>query len=66
MSNDKEDLRVIRTKKSIRSAFEEMICEMDYEQITVKNWPDVPGLTGRHFISITNPSEICSGISRMK
>ncbi len=33
---DKEDLRVIRTKEAIRKTFEEMICEMDYEQISIK------------------------------
>ena len=32
----KEDLRVIRTKEAIRKTFEEMICEMDYEKITIK------------------------------
>ena len=32
----KEDLRVIRTKEAIHKTFEEMICEMDYEQITIK------------------------------
>ena len=32
----KEDLRVIRTKEVIRKTFEEMICEMNYEQITIK------------------------------
>lgn len=35
-ANRKEDLRVQRTKESIRKTFEEMICEMDYEQITIK------------------------------
>ena len=35
-STVKEDLRVIRTKEAIRKAFEEMICEMDYEQISIK------------------------------
>ena len=34
--NKKEDLRVQRTKEFIRKTFEEMICEMDYEQISVK------------------------------
>lgn len=36
--NDKktEDLRIRKTKGAIRRAFEEMICEMDYGQITVK------------------------------
>lgn len=34
--NKKEDLRVIKTKNAIRSAFREMICEMDYEDITIK------------------------------
>ena len=32
----KEDLRVIRTKEAIRKTFEKMICEMDYEQISIK------------------------------
>jgi AcrR family transcriptional regulator len=31
-----EDLRVRKTKKRIRSTFEEMICEMDYKDITVQ------------------------------
>ena len=31
-----EDLRVRRTKEAIRSAFKAMICEMDYDQITIK------------------------------
>ena len=29
------DLRVLRTKKNIRRAFLDMLCEMDYEQITI-------------------------------
>lgn len=36
----KEDLRVRRTKEAIRRVFEEMICEMDYEDITVKELAD--------------------------
>ena len=38
--NKKEDLRVRKTKDAIRRAFEEMICEMDFEQITVKELTD--------------------------
>lgn len=33
---EKDDLRIVRTKESIRWTFEQMICEMDYEQISVK------------------------------
>ena len=36
MDIQKEDLRTKRTKALIRKAFEEMICEMDFEQMTVK------------------------------
>ena len=37
MATDKKvDLRIQRTKDSIRKTFEEMICEMDYEQISIK------------------------------
>lgn len=32
----KEDLRIQRTKEAIRKTFEEMICEMDYEKISIK------------------------------
>ncbi len=32
----KEDLRIKKTKQAIRSAFNDMICEMDYNEITVK------------------------------
>lgn len=32
----KTDLRIRRTKESIRKAFKEMVCEMPYEKITVK------------------------------
>ena len=35
-STGREDLRVARTKAAIRKTFEEMICEMDYEQISIK------------------------------
>ena len=32
----KTDLRVVKTKAAIHRVFKEMICEMDYEKITVK------------------------------
>ena len=32
----REDLRVIKTRSAIRRTFEEMVCEMDYDKITVK------------------------------
>ena len=35
-SSEKEDLRIQKTKEAIRKTFEEMICEMDYEQISIK------------------------------
>lgn len=31
-----EDLRVKKTKEAIRNAFKNMICEMDYEEISIK------------------------------
>ena len=37
MTNGKhEDLRIVKTKKAIRETFEKMICEMDYEEISIK------------------------------
>ena len=38
--NGTEDLRVRRTIESIKQSFEEMICEMNYEDITVKELCD--------------------------
>ncbi|MBQ6519758.1 MAG: TetR/AcrR family transcriptional regulator [Anaerolineaceae bacterium] len=35
-----EDLRVVKTIESIKSAFDELICEKDYEKITVKELCD--------------------------
>ena len=35
-----EDLRVVKTIKGIKTAFEELICEKDYEKITVKELCD--------------------------
>lgn len=35
-----EDLRVVKTIEGIKSAFEELICEKDYEKITVKELCD--------------------------
>ena len=34
--NGTEDLRVQKTIEAIHSTFEEMLCEMDYKKITVK------------------------------
>ena len=36
MATGQEDLRVQRTKEAIRHAFTEMICEMDFEKISIK------------------------------
>ena len=35
-----DDLRVRKTKEAIRRTFEDMICEMNYEEITVKELTD--------------------------
>ena len=49
MAGGKEDLRITRTKKNIRSVFEEMICEMDYEQITIKELTQRAGINRKTF-----------------
>lgn len=36
MAEKKVDLRIQRTKENIRRVFEEMICEMDYEDMSIK------------------------------
>ena len=36
MNEKKEDLRIARTKESIKKAFKELVCELPYEKVTVK------------------------------
>lgn len=38
--SQKEDLRVRKTKAAIRNTFTDMICEMDYDRITIKELTD--------------------------
>ena len=40
MPEKKVDLRIQRTKENIRRVFEEMICEMDYEDMSIKELTD--------------------------
>lgn len=48
-STKKEDLRTRRTKECIRKAFEEMICEMDYEQISIKELTERANINRKTF-----------------
>ena len=36
MTDEKQDLRVVRTKEAIREAFKSLVCELPYEKVTVK------------------------------
>lgn len=47
--NKKEDLRIQRTKNAIRKTFEEMICEMDYEQISIKELTERANINRKTF-----------------
>ena len=44
-----EDLRVIKTIESIKKAFDELICEKDYEKITVKELCDKARINKKTF-----------------
>ncbi|MGI5888881.1 MAG: TetR/AcrR family transcriptional regulator [Oscillospiraceae bacterium] len=48
-SQKRTDMRITRTKKAIRSAFTDMICEMDYEQITIKELTERAGVNRKTF-----------------
>lgn len=48
-NSGKEDLRARRTKEFIRKAFEEMICEMDYEQISIKELTERANINRKTF-----------------
>ncbi|MGI6178234.1 MAG: TetR/AcrR family transcriptional regulator [Eubacterium sp.] len=43
------DMRVKRTKESIHSAFTDMMCEMDYEQISIKELTERAGINRKTF-----------------
>ena len=45
----KEDLRVVKTIEGIKAAFEELICEKNYEQITVKELCDKARINKKTF-----------------
>lgn len=49
MKNLTNDLRVIRTRKSIRQAIEEMIIEKDYHELTIKELTKRAGINRRTF-----------------
>ena len=44
-----EDLRIVKTIEGIKSAFEELICEKDYEKITVKELCDKARINKKTF-----------------
>ena len=44
-----EDLRVVKTIEGIKSAFEDLICEKDYEKITVKELCDKARINKKTF-----------------
>jgi AcrR family transcriptional regulator len=48
-SSKREDMRVRRTREAIRSTFIDMICEMDYEQITIKELAERAGINRKTF-----------------
>lgn len=43
------DMRILRTRQAIRKAFTDMICEMDYEQITIKELTQRAGINRKTF-----------------
>lgn len=59
-----EDLRVQKTIDSINRTFEEMLIEMDYSQITVKELTERAKINKKHFIVIMNAWMICLPKSR--
>ena len=50
--NGTEDLRIQKTMDAIQKTFEDMICEMDYEKITVKELCERARINKKPFIGI--------------
>ena len=49
MTEKKENLRIERTKESIKKAFKELVCELPYEKVTVKAIADRAGINRNTF-----------------
>ncbi len=49
MSEQKSDRRVERTKDAIRAVFKDMVCELPYEKITVKEIAERAGINRNTF-----------------
>ena len=49
MKKERKDLRIIRTKELIHQAFKDLICEMDYSKITVKELAERAGINRKTF-----------------
>lgn len=56
-----EDLRVRRTIESIKAAFSEMICEMDYEKITVKELSERARINKKTFYTYYDSLDVLLG-----
>lgn len=62
---EKTDLRIRRTKKSIRDAFFELIDENGFDSVTVKDITDRALISRNTFICIMRTSLICLTKSAM-
>ena len=58
--NGTEDLRVQKTIDAIQKTFEDMICEMDYEKITVKELCERARINKKLFTGIIPSLTTCS------
>ncbi len=54
-----EDLRIRKTIQGIKSAFEELICEKEYEKITVRELCDKAQINKRPSITTMKPWMPC-------
>ena len=56
---EKEDLRVTRTREAIHSTFKEMICETDYDKITIKKLTERAGINRKTFyLHYNSPNDL--------
>lgn len=53
--NGYEDLRVKRTISNIYKAFEQLICEKEYQKITVKELAELAQINKKTFIGTIQP-----------
>ena len=65
MAEGKTDLRVVRTRAAIDRAFEELVCEVGLDKVTVKDLAERAGINRKTFY-LSESSESCGSYTYLE